>query len=144
MACRLVGAKPLSTPMLEHCLIQTLGTNCCEVLSEISTFSFKKMHLKMSSGKWPPFCLGLNVLNIFIIQSFEIQTFSFKQLHLNMLFANIQPFWLTHWPLRWGDMVVSSKRNLWIHVEDEVHEYFLWNCWKVNECHRIPSMINHY
>ena len=25
-------------------------------------FSFKKIHLKISSGKWEPFCLGLNVL----------------------------------------------------------------------------------
>ena len=43
-------------------LIRTLGTNFSEILSEIHTFSFKKMHLKMSSGKWRPFCLGLNVL----------------------------------------------------------------------------------
>ena len=28
----------------------------------IQTFSFKKMHLKMSSAKLRPFCLGLNVL----------------------------------------------------------------------------------
>ena len=32
-------------------LIQTLGTNFSEILSEIHTFSFKKIHLKMSSGK---------------------------------------------------------------------------------------------
>ena len=44
-------------------LIGTLGTNFSEILSEIHTFSFKKMHLKMSSGRWRPFCLGLNVLN---------------------------------------------------------------------------------
>ena len=30
--------------------------------NKIYTFSFKKKHLKMSSGKWRPFCLGLNVL----------------------------------------------------------------------------------
>ena len=42
--------------------IATLGTNFSEILSEIHTFSFKKMHLKMSSAKWRPFCLGLNVL----------------------------------------------------------------------------------
>ena len=29
---------------------------------EIHTFPFKKIHMKMSSGKWRPFCLGLNVL----------------------------------------------------------------------------------
>ena len=39
-----------------------LGTNSSEILSEIHTFSFKKMHVKMSSGMWQPFCLGLNVL----------------------------------------------------------------------------------
>ena len=44
-------------------LIRPLGTNFSEILIEIHTFSFKKMHLKMSSGKWRPFCLGLNVLN---------------------------------------------------------------------------------
>ena len=43
-------------------LIRTLGTNFSEILSEIHAFSFKKMHLKMSSAKWRPFCLGLNVL----------------------------------------------------------------------------------
>ena len=44
-------------------LIGTLGTNFVEVLSEFYTFSFNKMHLKMSSGKWRSFCLGLNVEN---------------------------------------------------------------------------------
>ena len=44
-------------------LIGPLGTNFSEILIEIHTFSFKKMHLKMSSGKWHPFCLGLNMLN---------------------------------------------------------------------------------
>ena len=43
-------------------LIINLGKNLSEILIEIYTFSFKKMHLKMSSGKWLPSCLGLNVL----------------------------------------------------------------------------------
>ena len=43
-------------------LIEPLGTNFSEILIGIPTFSFKKMHLKMSSAKWRPFCLGLNVL----------------------------------------------------------------------------------
>ena len=43
-------------------LIRTLGTNLSEILTEIHTFSFKKMHLKMSCGKWRPLCLGLNML----------------------------------------------------------------------------------
>ena len=44
-------------------LIGPLGTNFNEILIEIYTFPFTKMHLKISSGKWRPFCLGLNVLN---------------------------------------------------------------------------------
>ena len=32
--------------------------------SKIHTFSFNKIHLKTSSPKWRPFCLGLNVLTI--------------------------------------------------------------------------------
>ena len=44
-------------------LIGPLGTNFSEILIEILTFSFKKMSLKVSSAKWRPFCLGLNVLN---------------------------------------------------------------------------------
>ena len=45
-------------------LIGPLGTNFSEILIEILTFSFKKMRLKVSSAKWRPFCLGLNVLNL--------------------------------------------------------------------------------
>ena len=43
-------------------LIGPLGTNFSEILIEIHAFSFKKVHLKMSSGKWRPFWLGLNVI----------------------------------------------------------------------------------
>ena len=42
-------------------LIGPIGTNFSEILIEINTFLSKKMHLKMLSGKWPPFCFGLNV-----------------------------------------------------------------------------------
>ena len=55
-------------------LIGPLGTNFSEMLIEIHTFSFKKMHLKMSSAKWRSFCLGLKVLNkqwcFFVIAGF--------------------------------------------------------------------------
>ena len=43
-------------------LIGTLGTKFSEILIEIRIFSFKKMGLKVSSAKWQPFCLGLNML----------------------------------------------------------------------------------
>ena len=43
-------------------LIGPLGTKFSEILIGIYAFSFKKMHLKMSSRKWRPFCLCLNVI----------------------------------------------------------------------------------
>ena len=45
-------------------LIWPMGTNFNEILMEIYTFSFKKMLLKMLSGKCQPFCVSLNVLII--------------------------------------------------------------------------------
>ena len=42
--------------------IGPMGTNFSQILIEICIFSFKKMHLKMSSGKWRPLWLALNVL----------------------------------------------------------------------------------
>ena len=44
--------------------IRPQRTYFSEILFEIGKFSFKKMHLKMSSAKWWPFCLGLNVSNV--------------------------------------------------------------------------------
>ena len=43
-------------------LIGPLRTKLSEILIEIHTFSFKKMHFKMS-GKWQPFYLSLDVMN---------------------------------------------------------------------------------
>ena len=45
LACHLNSTKPLSEPVLEYYQV-----------------SFKKMYLKMLSGKWWPFCLSFNVL----------------------------------------------------------------------------------
>ena len=43
-------------------LIGPLGTHFSEISIKILTFSLTKMRLKVSSTKWRPFCLGLNVL----------------------------------------------------------------------------------
>ena len=60
MACRL--------PAPSHYLNQwwnivnwTLGN---KLQWNLILYLYKKMHLKMSSGNWQPFCLGLNVLNV--------------------------------------------------------------------------------
>ena len=62
MACHLVGQAIIWTNA-GILLIQTLGTDFNEILSEIHIFSFKTMSFKMSSAKWWPFCLSLNGLN---------------------------------------------------------------------------------
>ena len=43
-------------------LIGPLATALGEICIEIQTFYFKKMYLKMSSRKWRPFCVSLNML----------------------------------------------------------------------------------
>ena len=52
--------------------IGPLGTNFSEILIAIPTLSFKKMRLKVSFGKWQPFCLSLNV----VIHSITTHTWS--------------------------------------------------------------------
>ena len=42
--------------------IGTLGTNSSEILIKIQSFSFTKMHLKISSEKWRPFYPGVDEL----------------------------------------------------------------------------------
>ena len=61
-------------------LIEPLGTKFREIFIEINIFSARKMHLKISSGKWP-FCLGLNVLTR--PESFQIIDRTYKILILN-------------------------------------------------------------
>ena len=43
-------------------LSEPIGTHFNEISIYIDTFSFKEMHLEISSEKWRPLCPGLNVL----------------------------------------------------------------------------------
>ena len=43
-------------------LIEPAGTNFSQILIAIHIFSLQKIHLKLSSVKWQPFLLALNVL----------------------------------------------------------------------------------
>ena len=60
-------------------LIGQLGTNFNEILIEIHIISFKKIHLKMSSGKWRPCCLTHNVLT-----STEFRAWISNHIHLRL------------------------------------------------------------
>ena len=66
-------------------LIRTFRTHFSEIVSEIHTSSFKKMHFKMSSGKWRPSCLGLNVLKdtLYCCDPFQVR---YKHLHFSVRF----------------------------------------------------------
>ena len=100
-------------------LIGPLGTNCSEILIEILNVSLKKMRLKVSSAKWRPFCLGLNVLMIFL---FGVITVAWHERYgilnyrqLNCLFNLLQGLKLKIWEFHihnsiWWD----SNTDWWI------------------------------
>ena len=69
-------------------LIGPLGTNFSEILIGIQTFSFKKMHWKMSSGKWRPSCLGLNVLRWLMTVMITIDSLWLSDILVNIISAD--------------------------------------------------------
>ena len=90
-------------------LIGPLGTNLSEILNEIHTFSLKKMHLKMSFGKWRPFCLDLNVLiKITLWQNSAIS--SIKKIEVKIV---IWTFCLQNKKLNFCIQMQKLMSNLW-------------------------------
>ena len=74
-------------------LIGHLGTNFNEIVIRIQTFSVKKMHLRMSSGKWRPLCLGLNVFNT----ASKLVTILFKPQRVEVLSSSELRAWMTNY-----------------------------------------------
>ena len=105
-------------------LIGTLGTKFSETLIEIRIFSFKKMGSKVSSAKWRPFCLGLNVLNGClewnqIMDSKEIKSLPFtprpharRQIHHHSLWT---AFWKTGYVLLWLQFHTEETHSHMLH-----------------------------
>ena len=90
----------------EILLIGPSETNFSEVLIEIHIFSLNKMHLKMSSGKWQPFCLDLNVLSnsitIYIYPAANARTHVFVFLEYKVIFmrkCQVYAYWWWILPL---------------------------------------------
>ena len=69
-------------------IIGASGTNFSEILTKIHTFSFKKMHLKMSFGKWRPFCRGLKVLLDDTVDTQACDTYFHDSVNRFILFCN--------------------------------------------------------
>ena len=86
-------------------LIRSSGTNFSEILSEIHIFSFKKMHLKMSSAKWRPFCLGLNVLKHHLISDMWTILRVYTHARARAIFSRAYKTWMGKFSHYW--------RNLW-------------------------------
>ena len=98
-------------------LIGPLGTNFREMLIKTLTFSLKKTRLKVSSAKWRPFCLGLNVLKHLFLHSYW--NFQWN------LFQMVQ-FICHHWLLNkrlskqsWGWLFKTLSRPLWCHCNGQ-------------------------
>ena len=78
-------------------VIGPLGTNFSEILIGIDTFSFKKMHLKLSSGKCWPFCLGLNELKWSEGHQWNYKKTNFLSNFIdmpNLMISEMTPSWL--------------------------------------------------
>ena len=74
-------------------LIRTLGTNFSEILGEIHSFSFSKMHLKMSSAKWRLFGLGLNELTHLLTYPLtQLLTNRLSELSFSEIYITIRTF----------------------------------------------------
>ena len=136
-------------------LIWPLGTNFNEILIGNQTFSFKKMHLKMSSAKWRPFCLSLNVLNDWIsvasVTKVVNQWLAKLPLVFNGRFAksgllNIEAI-AKHWPqltsiVKKGQMIVSPKMaNSQRTPLLTVRTMFLYMYWSDVTLRNLTSMI---
>ena len=97
-----------------------LGTNFSEILIEIQTFSFKKMHLKMPSAKWRLFCLGLNVL----ISPYGIMELGHHRF-LKWCVACLVP---SHQFNLWGLEGPFSKISIKM-IKKIVSAKCIWKCW---------------
>ena len=107
-------------------LIGPLGTNFSEILIEIQTFSFMKMHLEMSSVKWRPFCLGLNVLMFHFTMSYRPQR---QQFHRGLNWSLKTPLRLTC-----PEQPQPCSRNntmQWQWCPMDVQAHKKWHHWKL-------------
>ena len=103
-------------------------TNFSEILIEIHTFSFKKMHLKISSVKWRPFCLGLNVLSHQCLHTYRLWHWEFGTKHKDAFVGYFSRNWSlkfrndeNHWKRGWKLLIMLQGKwwrlLLWIRLD---------------------------
>ena len=76
-------------------LIAPLETNFSEIGIKIQNFSFMKMHLKMSSGKWRPFCPG-GVNGMCLAEGRHVMYLTTTSLYLQVSASLKWKVWQTH------------------------------------------------
>ena len=108
-------------------IIRTLGTRFSEILREIHTFAFRKIHLKVSCGKWRPVCLGLNML----IHWYEI---CYRCLH--------QTTWLCYVSvtLTRGSSCVCRFQNSWS-IKTLIWQFRMPNARRWRQAITIPNSL---
>ena len=99
-------------------LIGPLETNFSEILTEILTFSSKKMHLKVSSAKRRPFCLGLNVLTD-VATIHRVSTVIYGSLQVKLM------------GIKRNCRIHRSYVRVYIFEQDciTLYKWLMWNCW---------------
>ena len=111
------------SPIRRHAIIWTnagllsIETNLSEILIGIYIFSFTKMHLKIASGKWWPFCLGLNVLSVLcgwwcVSRSGMKGSEYFKMFHFKCPYS-IPPFIVMPWLQFRNRNIKENRKKLW-------------------------------
>ena len=93
-------------------LIRTLGTNFSEILCEIHSFSFSKMHLKMSSAKWRLFGLGLNELTGVLVMDIDGWLVTWRHLKQYWLIVNKAPKLICQWNFARNANILIKKMHL--------------------------------
>ena len=106
-------------------LIGHLGTNFSEILFEILTFSFNKRCLNVSSVKWRPCCLGLNVLSVTCSQHRGSPERIQWNIYPNERHSNITQSSMIH-SLTYRIWVLPV---LWLYFDQQ---FILHNAWEIN------------
>ena len=112
----LIGAKPLSEPMLKYCQFEHFWSKCSEIIVEIHKSSFKKMYLKVSPVKWRQFCRGLNMLT-------SVTTWVLARLYFALEGSEIVNPWYWKWELIYQNShtIVWPKHTLPIKLAAKIN-----------------------
>ena len=127
-------------------LIRPLGTNLSEILIEIYTFSFKKIHLNMSSGNGDHFVLASawhgdsiwlhgSQSTLFQVISLSCQTSLVG--HMRICCLRASSHCLNHWcdvAFTLGQFQSNFSTKLWLKtmiLEVQSHDNFVSSVWQV-------------